>query len=104
MKDLLLSILAVVISGAVAWLIKLAYTLVKAKIAELIQEAEKAIQGSGLGSAKKAWVIAQLKLIGIGVNTFIDNIIDDIVREINKKNLWYTESANEALKAASKED
>ena len=47
--------------------------------AQLIQGAESAIQGSGMGPAKKALVIAQLRAAGIQVNAWLSAAIDSIV-------------------------
>ena len=39
--------------------------------AQLVQSAEQAIQGSGMGAAKKALVLAQLEAAGIHINTWL---------------------------------
>ena len=51
----------------------------------LVQQAEEKIQGSKLGAEKKAWVIAQLKAIGINGTAYISKLIDELVAIMNKQ-------------------
>ena len=56
--------------------------------AELIQKAETAVQGSGMGHEKKALVIAQLQAAGVHVSAWLDNQIDVIVAALNSTGSW----------------
>lgn len=55
---------------------------------ELIQKAEAAIQGSGMGEEKKALVISQLQAAGIHVGKWLDRQIDVIVASLNSAGAW----------------
>lgn len=55
---------------------------------ELIQKAESAIQGSGMGEEKKALVIAQLQAAGVHVGTWMSKQIDVIVASLNATGAW----------------
>lgn len=55
---------------------------------DLINKAEGAIQGSGMGADKKALVIAQLQAAGIKVTAWLDHQIDAIVATLNKTGAW----------------
>lgn len=63
----------------------------------LIQEAENAIQGSGLGPEKKSKVIAHLEAMGIEVTTCLDAQIDAIVSYLNAKSGWILNSAKDQI-------
>lgn len=54
----------------------------------LVQEAEEAIQGSGLGQEKKAYVIYRLEAGGVAVNAWLSKQIDFIVAALNSKGAW----------------
>lgn len=56
--------------------------------AELINAAEAAIQGSGMGAEKKALVLAQLEAAGIHINTWLSAAIDKIVQHLNDSGAW----------------
>ena len=55
---------------------------------DLINKAESAIRGSGMGADKKALVIAQLQAAGIKVTAWLDHQIDVIVATLNKTGAW----------------
>lgn len=59
--------------------------VLKNTVNSLVQMAEVAVEGSGLGEAKKEWVIKQLEATGIKVNKKVDKLIDDLVEIMNKK-------------------
>lgn len=56
--------------------------------ADLINKAEAAVQGSGMGAEKKALVIAQLQAAGIHVTGWLDGQIDVIVAALNANGAW----------------
>lgn len=55
---------------------------------DLINKAEVAIQGSGMGADKKALVIAQLQAAGVKVTAWLDHQIDVIVASLNSTGAW----------------
>ena len=55
---------------------------------DLINKAELAVQGSGMGADKKALVIAQLQAAGIRVTAWLDHQIDVIVASLNSTGAW----------------
>ena len=76
-----------------AWLLKTRKQQILAVVTNLVQEAETAIQGTGLGAEKKTKVIAQLEAMGVTVNTWLSEQIDNIVSYLNFKSAWFTSSA-----------
>ena len=65
--------------------------------AQLIQSAEQAIQGSNMGAAKKALVIAQLRAVGIEVNSWLSTNIDQIVAQLNAHGAWLAQQTEQAV-------
>lgn len=65
--------------------------------AQLIQSAEQAIQGSNMGAAKKALVIAQLRAAGIEVNSWLSAAIDKIVEQLNAHGAWLAQQTKQAV-------
>ena len=65
--------------------------------AQLVQSAEQAIQGSGMGPAKKALVIAQLRAAGIQVNAWLSDAIDSIVEQLNAHGAWLAQQTKQAV-------
>lgn len=63
--------------------------------ATLINAAEQAIQGSGMGAEKKALVIAQLQAAGIQVTAWLDGMIDEIVDKLNATGAWMATQAKQ---------
>lgn len=64
---------------------------------DLINRAETAIQGSGMGADKKALVIAQLQAAGIRVSSWLDHEIDVIVATLNKSGAWLATKTQESI-------
>ena len=64
-----------------------------AMIADLVQRAETAVSGSGMGSEKKKLVLAQLEAAGVRVTAYVSRAIDDIVAELNNRKAWYAHLA-----------
>ncbi len=64
---------------------------------ELIQKAEVAIQGSGMGPDKKALVIAQLQAAGIHVGKWLDRQIDVIVASLNATGAWLAKQTQQGI-------
>lgn len=65
--------------------------------AQLIQSAEQTIQGSNMGAAKKALVIAQLRAAGIEVNSWLSAAIDKIVAQLNAHGAWLAQQTKQAV-------
>ena len=63
--------------------------------AELVNAAEVAIPGSGMGDSKKALVLAQLEAAGIRINTWLSVAIDSIVDHLNESGAWLASQARE---------
>ncbi|MBQ2995924.1 MAG: hypothetical protein IJE22_01635 [Oscillibacter sp.] len=62
---------------------------------QLVNAAEQAVQGSGMGEAKKALVIAQLKAAGIHVGRWLEGMIDQIVDKLNATGAWLATQAKQ---------
>ena len=65
--------------------------------AQLIQGAEQTIQGSNMGAAKKALVIAQLQAADIRVNAWLSAAIDSIVEQLNAHGAWLSKQTEQAV-------
>lgn len=72
--------------------------------AQLIQSAEQAIQGSNMGAAKKALVIAQLRAAGIEVNSWLSTNIDQIVAQLNAHGAWLAQQTEQAVSGKDVDD
>ena len=72
--------------------------------AQLVQSAEQAIQGSGMGAAKKALVIAQLRAAGIEVNAWLSAAIDSIVSQLNAHGARLAQQTKQAVAGEEKAD
>ena len=70
--------------------------------AQLVQGAEQAIQGSGMGAAKKALVLAQLEAAGIHINPWLSVAIDKMVQHLNTSGAWLAQQTEQAV--AGKDD
>ena len=79
----------------VALLIKTNRTCILQYAATLINAAEQAIQGSGMGAEKKALVLAQLEAAGIRINTWLSVAIDRIVEHLNDTGAWLATQARQ---------
>ena len=65
--------------------------------AQLVQSAEQTIQGSGMGAAKKALVLAQLEAAGIHINTWLSVAIDKMVQHLNESGAWLAQQTEQAM-------
>ena len=79
----------------VALLIKTNRTYILQYAATLINAAEQAIQGSGMGAEKKKLVIAQLEAAGIRVTAWLSAMIDEIVACLNASGAWLATQARQ---------
>jgi len=97
MKEQILEIIAwLVLAGVcaiLATILSARKQAILALVADLVQRAEKAVDGSGMGDEKKKLVIAQLEAAGVRMTAWLSKAIDDIVVELNKKDAWYAHLA-----------
>lgn len=73
-------------------------------VSGLVNKAEEAIQGSGMGAEKKAIVIAQLEAAGIRVTAWLSNQTDAIVAALNASGAWLATQAKQAANGMSDGD
>lgn len=65
--------------------------------ASLINQAEAAIRGSGMGAEKKALVIAQLQAAGVKMTAWLDRQIDVIVASLNSTGAWLAAQTQQGI-------
>ena len=87
-KDLALLLILAGVCVIGAYILKAKKQEIRKIATDLIQKAEIAITGSGMGAEKKAKVIAQLQAMGIKVDAWLDTEIDTIVAYLNAKAGW----------------
>ena len=97
LQNLALTLILAILCGTVGWLVRTNKQRILAEAALLIQKAESAIQGSGLGAEKKALVVAQLAAAGVTVNSWLSAQIDTIVATLNSKGAWLAEQVQETV-------
>jgi hypothetical protein len=98
-KEILLALVAAGVCGIGAYLLKQYRQNILTLITNLVQKAEEAVQGSGMGSEKKALVLAQLEAAGIKVKTWMSTAIDTIVATLNEKSAWFVTQAKEVTES-----
>lgn len=101
LKDVAIALILAGIFAISAWLLKTRKQQILAIMADLIQKAEEAVRGSGLGQEKKALVISQLEAMGIRVTDRLDAEIDNIVAWLNEKGAWYIGHAKTTAESAA---
>lgn len=94
--DVLVYAMAALLCTVLACIIKLNRSEVLQYTQQLIQSAEQAIQGSGMGATKKALVVAQLEAAGVRVTEWLDGQIDIIVDTLNAHGAWLAGQAKQA--------
>jgi hypothetical protein len=97
MREQIIEIIAwLVLAGICAVLaivLKSRKAAILALVADLVQRAEQAVQGSGMGAEKKKVVIAQLEAAGVKMAAWMSTAIDEIVAQLNDRNAWYAHLA-----------
>lgn len=97
MKEQILEIIAWLVLAGMCAILAAVLTARKqailALIADLVQRAEKSVNGSGMGDEKKKLVIAQLEVAGVRMTAWLSKAIDDIVAELNDRDAWYAHLA-----------
>jgi hypothetical protein len=101
LKDIATALIFAGVCAIGAWQLRTRKQQILAITEDLIQKAELAICGSGLGAEKKALVVAQLEAMGIHATAWLDKEIDSIVAWLNTKSAWYADSANDTIRCAS---
>ena len=94
--DVIIYGVAALVCVVLAYLVRLNRSEVLQYTQQLVQAAEQAVQGSGMGAAKKALVIAQLEAAGIRVTAWLDTAIDQIVDTLNANGAWLAQQAKQA--------
>jgi hypothetical protein len=92
LKDIATSLALAGVLAVGVWLLKTRKQQLIITLNNLIQMAEEGIKGSGLGETKKAWVIAQLEIIGVKVTDTVSALIDELVDIMNKKQTSLTDA------------
>lgn len=72
-------------------------SFVKTWVNSLVAAAEQTIQGSGMGAAKKAWVISMLEKLEITVDEKVDALIESAVLALNQAVGTAADTVTEAL-------
>lgn len=99
-KDILTALIFAGVCAIGAYILKMRKQEILSIVTDLIQKAESAVTGSGMGEEKKAKVIAQLEAMGIKVNSWLSNEIDIIVKYLNEKSGWFADEATDTAEAA----
>lgn len=96
-QDILLTLILAIVCGTFAWLAKTNKQRILTQVTDLVQKAEKAVQGTNMGTEKKALVVAQLEAAGVSVNSWLSSQIDTIVSTLNSKGAWLAEQTQETI-------
>ena len=99
-KDILTALIFAGVCAIGAYILKMRKQEILSIVTDLIQNAESAVTGSGMGAEKKAKVVAQLEAMGIKVNTWLSAEIDLIVKYLNEKSGWFADEATDAAEEA----
>lgn len=97
MKEQILEIIAWLVLAGICAILATVLTARKqailALVQDLVQRAEKAVDGSGMGDDKKKLVIAQLEAAGVRMTAWLSKAIDDTVAQLNDRDAWYAHLA-----------
>jgi hypothetical protein len=99
-KEIAIALILAGVCAIAGCLIKGRKQALLAAITDLVQKAEQAIQGSGMGADKKAKVLAQLEAMGIKVTAWMSQAIDDTVGLLNERSAWLVGDATDSAKDA----
>lgn len=97
LQSLALTLILAILCGTLGWLVKTNKQRILEYTSQLIQKAENAVQGSGMGEAKKKLVVAQLEAAGIRVTSWLSSQIDAIVGTLNSRGAWLAEQTQEVI-------
>lgn len=100
LKDIALALILAGTCAIGAYVMKSYKQKILETVTDLVQKAEDAIQGSGMGTEKKAKVVAQLEAMGIKVTSWVNAAIDSVVAYLNEKSGWFADSATDTAKEA----
>lgn len=90
LNDIILYAILIAVLYIIGFVLRSNKKRILASITQLVQQAEGAIRGSGMGEEKKALVIAQLTAMGVKVTAWVDKTIDSVVAMLNEKRAWLT--------------
>jgi len=97
MKEQIIEIIAWLVLAGICAILATVLTARKqailALVQDLVQRAEKAVDGSGMGADKKKLVIAQLEAAGVRMTSWLSKAIDNIVAQLNDRDAWYAHLA-----------
>lgn len=96
LEELLLTAVLATICGLLAAVLRANKQRILTYTTELIQRAEVAVQGSGMGEAKKKLVVAQLEAAGIRITAWVSAQIDLIVAALNSRGAWLAAQTKQA--------
>lgn len=68
-------------------------TTISGMALNLIQQAENAVKGSGMGEEKKALVLKNLDAAGVKITQEVEELIDEIVDKLNQTGAWLISEA-----------
>ena len=100
-KEILTMLVLAVGCMILAGILKTRKQYILGLVSNLVQKAEKSVQGSNMGAEKKRLVIAQLEAMGITVTAWLSKAIDEVVAALNEKRAWLTENAKDGLSGAT---
>lgn len=93
LEVLIMALLMAGVCGIAGYLLREKKAEILKTISDLVQKAEDAVEGSGMGEEKKKLVVAQLEAMGVTVTTWVSNAIDSVVTALNEKSAWFTKKA-----------
>ena len=96
-QSVLLMMIFAALCGLAAYVFRVNKQRVLQYVADLINRAEEAVEGSGMGAEKKALVIAQLEAAGIRVTAWLDKQIDFMVAVFNAQGAWLAKKTQEVI-------
>ena len=95
MMNMLEWVVFAMVCFTLAFVLKLYKSRILQYTTDLIDRAEAAVKGSGMGEEKKEMVLAQLEAAGINVTAWLDHQIDVIVATLNESGAWLTAKTKE---------
>lgn len=96
-QEIIMTLILAAVCGLAAYLIRENKQRILQLTTELINRAEEAVQGSGMGAEKKQMVIAQLEAAGVRVTAWLSREIDFIVETLNARGAWLAKKTQENI-------
>lgn len=101
-QEIIMTLILAAVCGLAAYLIRENKQRILQLTTELINRAEEAVQGSGMGAEKKQMVIAQLEAAGVRVTAWLSREIDFIVETLNARGAWLAKKTQENISGMEK--